>query len=173
MKYIILTLGFIALFYTTYLFTKAKKLVIGQQAPNFTAQALFPDGTTKEIQLSDLVGKNIVLYFYPKDHTPVCTLQAQTFRDEYPNLQKQNIIVLGVSYDSVKKHKTFQCDEHLPYPLISDSTKHISKMYHASGWIMPQRKTILINAQGNIVKIFEKVKVETQIQEITDAFKNA
>ncbi|NBV40680.1 peroxiredoxin [bacterium] len=172
MKYIVLGLSIVALFYTTYLFTKSKKLVVGQKAPDFTAQALYPDGTIKEVTCADFLGKNIVLYFYPKDHTPVCTLQAQTFRDEYPKLEKQNIIVIGVSYDSVKKHKSFQCDEHLPYPLISDDTKKISKLYNASGWIMPQRKTILIDSKGMIVKLFEKVKVETQIQDILEAFKH-
>lgn len=146
----------------------------GEQAPNFKATALLPDGTVQPIELKNYLGKNVVLYFYPMDNSPGCTKKAQLFRDEINNLKKHNIIVIGVSCDSIKSHKKFQAKYNLPYTLVSDSRikRTLSKMYGAAGFLYSQRKTFLIDEQGKVIKIFTTMKIEDQLQEILKEFKN-
>lgn len=150
----------------------AEAPTINQQAPNFTGTALLPDGTVQQIELKDYLGKRVVLYFYPMDNSPGCTKKAQQFRDDIQKLKAKNIIVIGVSCDSIQSHKKFQEQYNLPYTLVSDSRWHrtISKMYGAAGFFYSQRKTFLIDEQGKIIKIFTTMNIIDQIKEIIDTF---
>jgi len=141
-----------------------------EPAKNFTTNALFPNGIIKNISLSDYHGQKIILYFYPKNGTPGCTKQAKIFRDNFKKLQDNGVIVIGVSYDSLTSHKKFQQKHQLPFILVCDDTKEISKKYGSDGWFFPSRKTILIDEKGNIVKRFESVDITNQINDILKAF---
>src|ERR1700754_1795900 len=98
---------------------------VGAKAPDFTV--LTDEG--KEVSLSDYKGKNVVLYFYPKDDTPGCTIEACSFRDNLPRFGDLNAVILGVSADSVKKHTNFKAKYKLPFTLLADTEKEISKAY--------------------------------------------
>jgi len=158
---------------TLFIVNIAVSLDVNQQAPNFIATALLPDGSVKVIELKDYLGQKVVLYFYPMDQSPGCSKKAQVFRDEINNLKKHNIIVIGVSCDSIKSHKNFQHKYNIPYTLVSDSRlkRSLSKLYGASGFLYSQRKTVLIDERGKIVKIFTTMKIEEQLKEILNTFK--
>ncbi|OGB86521.1 hypothetical protein A3J41_02640 [candidate division TM6 bacterium RIFCSPHIGHO2_12_FULL_38_8] len=152
---------------------QAKNKILGKQAPDFTATTLFPDGSVKDFHLHDHMGKKIVLYFYPMDNTPGCTKQAQNFRDGIAKLDKQGISLVGISCNSIESHKRFQKKYNLPYPLVSDSRLHrsIGKKYPGTvSFGCYKRKTFLINKQGCVFKIFDKVNIENQIEDILKAF---
>jgi len=97
----------------------------GQKAPDFTAK----DQNGKNISLSDFLGKDVILYFYPKDDTPGCTAEACSFRDNYQSLLSKGFEVLGVSADDEKSHQKFITKYSLPFPLISDTDKNIVESY--------------------------------------------
>lgn len=134
-------------------------LNIGQEAPDFCLQS----DTGAWVKLSDYKGKNIVLYFYPKDNTPGCTQQACSFIKVQPEYEQHDIIVLGVNYDTVKSHKKFKDRHKLPYLLLSDTTKKVAKLYGAYTGIQhelfPRRITFLIDMRGIIVRIIENVTI--------------
>lgn len=146
--------------------------LLDKPAPLFKGQAVFPDGSVGYIDLEDYIGLDIVIYFYPMDNSPGCTIQAKKFRDEIGRLQKKNVMVIGISNDSIKSHKKFQKALALPYPLISDSKnkKSIAKKYHATGFLIGKRITFLINQDGIIFKIFDKVDIKNQVDDILNAF---
>lgn len=150
----------------------ASQKLVGKAAPLFTGKAVFPDNSVHDFRLKDYVGHNIVLYFYPMDNTPGCTLQAKTFRDDIAKFQEQKIIVIGVSCDSITSHQAFQKKYNLPFYLISDSRwwRTISKLYGAAGFLYSKRKTFLINKKGNVFKVFENVNMQTQTCEILESF---
>ena len=139
------------------------KLQEGNIAPDFNAAST----TGQTIQLKNYRGqKNVVLYFYPKDDTPGCTVEACGFRDSSKAIEKQGAVVLGVSADRVSDHEKFIKKFNLPFPLLSDETKTMCQDY---GVIAPKsmfgkkylgivRTTFVINKEGRIAKIFEKVK---------------
>jgi thioredoxin-dependent peroxiredoxin len=101
------------------------ELKVGDPAPNFEAQN--QEGET--VRLSDLQGKRVVLYFYPKDNTPGCTTQACGFRDHYPAFGEKNAVVLGVSPDSAKSHQKFQAKFSLPFPLLVDTDHQLAEQF--------------------------------------------
>lgn len=151
-------------------------LTTGDQAPNFTT----PSSTGKNISLKDFQGqKNIVLYFYPKDDTPGCTVQACGFRDEIKAIEKLNAVVLGVSPDSLKSHDKFISKFKLPYILLSDEDKKLCQDYgvwveksmYGRKYLGVARTTFIIDKKGKIAKIFEKVKPEGHNQEVIEALK--
>jgi len=133
------------------------QIKIGDLAPNF--KLLDQDG--KMHDLKDYQGRNVVLYFYPKDFTPGCTQQACSLRDINKELINKNTVVLGISYDSKKKHDGFSKKHKLNFPLLSDSDKSISKLYESEGWLFPKRKTFIINNRGKIVHIIDPVNIIT------------
>jgi peroxiredoxin Q/BCP len=147
----------------------------GQKAPTFTL--LNDEG--KPVSLSDFKGKPVVLYFYPKDDTPGCTLEACNFRDEAADFKKHGAVILGVSPDSPESHKKFKNKFSLNFPLLSDSDKKVVEAYgvwkeksmYGRNYMGVERTTFLIDAQGNIKKIFPKVKVPDHAQEILAALK--
>ena len=146
------------------------KLKIGDKAPQF----LLTDQNGKEHKLSDYKGKWILLYFYPKDDTPGCTKEACTIRDSYSYFKKNEVVVLGVSTDSVIKHKKFEEKYSLPFTLLSDEEKKVVNLYGVWGkkkfmgkeYMGTSRNSFLIDTSQNIVKIYEKVKPEEHAQEV-------
>lgn len=141
----------------------------GTAAPNFTAQTT----SGKTVHLADFRGKKLVLYFYPKDDTPGCTVEACGLRDEYQKIREQGAEVLGVSVDSTESHQKFTEKFHLPFPLLADTEKTVSKAYgvlndKASA---SRRVTFLIDERGKIIKTFQTVKPAEHPQEILDALK--
>ncbi|MBV8661359.1 MAG: peroxiredoxin [Candidatus Dependentiae bacterium] len=150
---------------------QASQKLVGKPAPVFCNQAVYPDGSVKDFDLKNFIGQNIVLYFYPMDNTPGCTIQAKKFRDEIDRLKAENIMVVGISTDSVQSHKNFQKKLALPYPLIADTGKNsISKMYKTNGIFFGKRETFLINKKGIIFKVFDHVDIKNQIDDILEAF---
>ena len=135
----------------------------GDKAPAFTLKS----DNGEKISLSTLKGKKIILYFYPKDNTPGCTTQACEYRDLQNDFKKSNVVVLGVSKDSLESHKKFRKDHKLNFPLLSDPDLNVHKAYGAFGnkmlygktFLGVIRTTVVINGKGNIVSI-GKVKAK-------------
>ncbi|MBI4080526.1 MAG: thioredoxin-dependent thiol peroxidase [Candidatus Levybacteria bacterium] len=138
--------------------------------PNFS----LPDQTGKLHSFSDYKGRWLVVYFYPKDDTPTCTKEACSFRDAIDILTEQHIAVLGISKDSIKSHKKFADKYHLPFPLLSDESKETIKAFGAWGKkrFMGRefegilRKTYLIDPNGEIKKVYEKIDPINQPQDV-------
>jgi thioredoxin-dependent peroxiredoxin len=101
----------------------------GKKAPNFTLE----DGTGKRVSLGDFKGKNVVVYFYPKDDTPGCTKEACGFRDLWKDLQRAGVVILGVSADKADSHKKFSAKYKLPFPLLSDPDRKLMQAWGAYG----------------------------------------
>jgi len=145
-------------------------LTAGQPAPDFTAQ----DQNGNTIRLSDFKGKKVALYFYPKDDTPGCTAQACNLRDNYENLLAQGIQVIGVSIDSVASHKKFVDKYSLPFPLVADPDQNIVQAYgvwkeknmYGKKYMGTARETFLIDAEGNLEKIIQKVKTDAHADQL-------
>jgi peroxiredoxin Q/BCP len=151
--------------------THAKKDESMKQAPAFT----LPDENGTMHSLSDYAGQKVVLYFYPKDESPTCTAQACSIRDDFNMYKDHGIIVLGVSADTIESHKKFKEHHHLPFPLLADVDGAVAKAYGAKGGLLgfvgrSQRKTYLINEQGELVKLIDDVNVATQGQDILAGF---
>ena len=160
------------LIFSNFLQARKPKLV-GKPAPNFTAQAVFPDGMIQSFNLNDYIGKtDIALYFYPFDSTPTCSKQAESFKNGFNRLQENGIMVVGVSCDAPASHKRFIKKLNLPFPLVSDTRikRDISSKYGTVGLFHSKRRTFLINKKGIIVKVFNDVSVDTQIDDILMGF---
>lgn len=137
-----------------------KILNVEDQAPSF--QAL--DQNNKIHNLVDYFGQWLLLYFYPKDNTPGCTKEACAIRDSYDDFKKIKAQVLGVSTDSIKSHINFATKLNLPFPILSDPDKKISKAYNSLG--LNRRKSYLINPEGKIARIYLKVMPEDHAKEV-------
>jgi len=142
----------------------------GQAAPDFTLQS--SGGGT--ISLKDFRGKNVVLYFYPKDMTPGCTTEACDFRDYHPEFAKLDTVVLGISPDDVKSHDKFTAKHELPFPLLADPDHQVAEAYGV--WVLKkmygreymgiERTTFLIDREGTVANVWRKVKVKGHVQEV-------
>ena len=151
-------------------------LKIGDKAPDF--ELLDQEG--KSIKLSGLNGRKVVLYFYPRDDTSGCTKEACSFRDNFSALKKLNVEVLGVSNDNQKSHKKFSEKFNLPFRLLCDVDKEVSRkygVYELKNFMGKEyygivRSTFLIDEKGKIRQIFYKVNPENHVNEITDELKN-
>jgi peroxiredoxin Q/BCP len=136
-------------------------LKVGELVPNFT----LVDQDEKSHTLSQYRGKKVVLYFYPKDMTPGCTVQAQGMRDSMNDLEAKGIVVLGVSVDDVKSHKKFVEKHNLNFPLLADTEKTVVQAYgvwkeksmFGKKYMGIQRDTFLIDEEGKLIQHFEKV----------------
>ncbi len=145
---------------------------LNQIVPEFTAEA-----TGKPFRLSDYRGKNLVLYFYPKDNTPGCTTESIDFRDRYAEFQKAGAAIVGVSRDSLRSHENFARKLDLPFPLISDPEEalcnrfNVMKTKNRYGKIGRgiERSTFIIDRAGQLVKEWRGVKVSGHIEEILEA----
>jgi peroxiredoxin Q/BCP len=144
-------------------------------APDFA----LPDQNGTIRKLSDYLGKRVVLYFYPKDFTSGCTLEASNFRDDFTEYQKAGAVILGISPDSSKSHTSF-CDQYsLPFTLLADEDHHVCELYGVWGrksmygkeYEGVLRTTFLIDAKGVIEKVFEKVKPVDHSKEVLTALK--
>ena len=135
----------------------------GAVVPNFKAKTQSGDS----FELSDYLGKPLVIYFYPKDNTPGCTTQACSFRDQYQDFQDLGAEVIGISGDSEASHDKFAQKHKLPFILLSDSTKKIRKLFgvptHFFG-LMPGRVTYIIDKQGKVVSVFDSIKANVHIE---------
>ena len=152
----------------------ATQLTEGQKAPAIKGK----DQNGKPVSLTDFKGKKVVLYFYPEDDTPTCTIQACNLRDNFSLLKKQGFIVLGVSPDEEKKHKKFEAKYDLPFTLIADADHTIIDKYGVWGqkqlygrtYMGLHRTTFLIDEKGIIRKIFLKPKSKQHTEEILIAW---
>lgn len=144
----------------------------GDIAPDFTAK----DQNGNDVTLSGFKGKNVILYFYPKDDTPGCTLEACSFRDNYQSLVGQGFEVIGVSTDDEKSHKKFEKKFNLPFTLIADNDKKIVEEYgvwieksmYGKTYMGTARTTFIINGQGVIQNIITKVDNQNATQQVLD-----
>ena len=150
-------------------------VTIGKKVAEFTV----PATGDKTLSLSDFKDKNLVIYFYPKDSTPGCTLEGQNFRDLYPEFQAANTGILGVSRDSLKRHENFKCKQEFPFDLLSDEDEalcnqfdviHEKNMYGRKvlGIV---RSTFLIDGKGVLRAEWRKVRVKGHVDEVLDAVK--
>ena len=139
-------------------------LEVGDKAPEF--EALNQDGV--KVALKDFIGKNVVLYFYPKDNTPGCTTEACEFSENYDQFIKNDTVIIDVSPDSVKSHVGFIAKQNLKHILLSDEDKEISKLYgvwqvkknYGKEYLGIVRSTFVIGKDGKIVKIYKSVKAK-------------
>jgi peroxiredoxin Q/BCP len=141
----------------------AAAVTVGKAPPDFSAKA--HDGT--DLKLSALKGKQVVLYFYPKDETPGCTKEACAFRDAWKELEKKGIVLIGISTDNAESHKAFAKHHELPFHLVSDETGTIAKSFgvpNRGGFL--GRQTFVIGADGNVKKIYRDVDVTKHAAEI-------
>jgi thioredoxin-dependent peroxiredoxin len=147
----------------------------GDDAPDFTTR----DENGDQVRLSDLRGQKVALYFYPKDDTPGCTKEACSFRDNYSAVEEAGVKVLGVSLDDEASHQAFISKYDLPFTLLSDTDRSVSEAYGVYGeqtwgdrkYMGLARKTFLIDEEGKIKKIFDKVNVESHADEVLEGFR--
>lgn len=151
------------------------KMTTGSIAPQFT----LPDSNGNMVSLSDFKGRKVVLYFYPKDNTPGCTQQACAFAENYAGFREKNIVVIGISKDSAASHKKFAEKYNLPFILLSDPELCAIKSYgvwqekklYGKTSMGVVRTTFIINEDGIIEKIMEKVNPATNASDILEALK--
>jgi len=154
---------------------KKQNLKIGDNAPDFC----MPNQDAENICLKDYNGKNVILYFYPKDNTPGCSLEAMMFTKYKPEFEKHNTLVLGVSKDSCESHKKFIEKKNLNLTLIADTNKETQNKYGV--WQLKKfmgkefmgtvRTTFLIDKNGKIKNIWDKVKVKGHAEDVLDQVK--
>lgn len=143
---------------------------IGNKVPDFELAAT----GGKVIKLSDLKGRKLVLYFYPKDNTPGCTTEGQAFRDHYSEFQNLNTEILGVSRDSVKMHEGFKCKQAFPFELLSDQDEELCqifdviKMKNMYGKSVRgiERSTFVLDEHGVLIHEWRKVQVKEHVSEV-------
>ena len=146
---------------------------IGKKVNNFSR----PATSGKTISLSSLKGKNVVLYFYPKDSTPGCTTEGQNFRDLYDEFKQANTEILGVSRDSLKRHENFKSKQQFPFELLADEDESLCQLFdviklkklYGREYMGIDRSTFLINAAGKLVQEWRNVKVKGHAEEVLAA----
>lgn len=145
-------------------------LQVGDQAPEFTLES----DQEKSVSLKDLRGKQVVIYFYPKDNTPGCTREACDFRDQFSVFKKQGVEVFGISKDSAKTHAKFKTKHELPFTLLVDPDADVCEAYgvinkksmFGKTFLGITRSTFLIDEKGKIKAIWRKVKVTGHVEQI-------
>ncbi|GJL68471.1 MAG: hypothetical protein NPIRA06_11060 [Nitrospirales bacterium] len=153
----------------------SRELQVGDPAPAFS----LPDDTGNIVNSSELRGKKVVVYFYPKDDTPGCTTEACSFRDGIQELRKSGAVVFGVSADSVSSHRKFSDKFQLNFPLLSDESKAMIQAYgvwkeksmYGRKYMGIERTTVVIDEDGTIRNIFPKVKVNGHFSEVLEALR--
>ena len=151
------------------------KSLLGKKSPKFKAECT----TNKILTNEDFIGKNLVIYFYPKDSTPGCTTEGQEFRDKYNIFKKYNTDIIGVSRDSIKSHENFKLKQSFPFELLSDSDEKVCKAFdvmklksmYGREYIGVDRSTFLINENGKVVREWRSVKVKGHVDEVLEAVK--
>ena len=148
-------------------------LKVGDKAPEFT----LPSDSGETVKLSDFRGSKVVLYFYPKDDTKGCTIEACELRDRTPEIEERDAVVLGVSPDGVKSHQKFKTKYELPFTLLADEDHAVADAYGAWGekkmygrtYEGILRKTFIIDEEGRIERAFEKVRPKGHGDEVVEA----
>ena len=151
--------------------SEENKLKVGDNAPDFIIHQV-------KKKLSDFQGKNVVIYFYPRDFTPGCTVEAEEFSIEYPKYKEKKIEIIGVSPDDEKSHNKFKDKINIPFLLASDTNNQISKLYGVyvlkkfmgKEYLGVERSTFLVDKKGIIRKIFRKVKPKGHSLEVLEFF---
>lgn len=152
------------------------ELAVGDKAPEFS----LPDETGQTVSLKTFRGRQVVLYFYPKDDTPGCTKEACGFRDSMTPILKSGSAVVGVSLDGGESHRRFIAKHQLPFPLLSDEDARVAKayevykeksMYGRKFWGI-ERSTFVIDGTGTMKALFRKVKVDGHVDEVLAALKS-
>jgi len=148
---------------------------INKKVPAFTAEAT----GDQKLSLKDFKGKNLVIYFYPKDNTPGCTQEGQDFRDNYSKFKRAKTVVLGVSRDSVKVHTNFKAKHEFPFELLSDPEEELCKLFdviqlkknYGREYMGIVRSTFLIDSKGVLREEWRGVKVKGHVEEVLAATK--
>ena len=151
------------------------KSLIGKNCPKFKAEST----SNKILSNDDFAGKNLVIYFYPKDSTPGCTTEGQEFRDKYKIFKKYNTDIIGISRDSIKSHENFKLKQSFPFELLSDSDEKVCKAFgvmklksmYGREYIGVDRSTFIINDKGKVVREWRSVKVKGHVDEVLEAIK--
>ncbi len=151
------------------------KIAVGKAVPDFE----LPATGGKNIRLSELKGRNVVMYFYPKDNTPGCTLEGRDFRDLHAKFKRANTVVLGISRDSVKSHEGFKGKQDYPFDLLADENERACKLFdviklknmYGKEVLGVERSTFLLDAKGVLRQEWRKVKVEGHAAEVLEAVK--
>jgi peroxiredoxin Q/BCP len=149
---------------------------IGEKVANFS----LPATGDKTLTLADFKGKNLIIYFYPKDNTPGCTLEGQNFRDLYKEFQKSGTEILGVSRDSLKAHENFKAKQQFPFDLLSDADEKLCKQFdviHEKNMYGRKvmgivRSTFLIDGAGILRQEWRKVRVKGHVEEVLEAVRS-
>ena len=149
-----------------------KHLKVGDQAPDFSVK----DQSGNEIKLSDYEGKRVVIYFYPKDNTPGCTLEGQQFRDNIAEFDAKNTLIIGVSRDSVRVHEGFKEKHAFPFDLLSDKDETVCQLFgviqlkknYGREYMGIVRSTFLIDENGILRQEWRNVKVKTHLEEVLE-----
>ncbi|MBN6187919.1 thioredoxin-dependent thiol peroxidase [Aneurinibacillus sp. BA2021] len=142
---------------------------VGQEAPDFT----LPASNGEQVSLHDFRGKNVVLYFYPKDNTPGCTRESCDFRDKTEDFTAANTVIIGISKDDLKSHDKFIQKYNLPFLLLSDTEAEAATLYgvyklkknFGKEYMGIERSTFIIDKDGRLVKEYRKVKVDGHVEE--------
>jgi len=150
-------------------------VTLDQPVPDFTAQAT----SETEVRLSDLKGKNVVIYFYPKDSTPGCTTEGQNFRDLYEEFQALDTEIFGVSRDKIRSHENFKAKQAFPFELITDPEEELCKLFdviklkkmYGRESLGVERSTFLIDKEGVLRQEWRKVKVKEHVDAVLEAVK--
>ena len=151
-------------------------LNIGDEAPDFS----LPSDHNTTIRLSELRGKKVLLYFYPKDNTPGCTREACDFRDAHTDFARNDIVILGVSKDTTTRHQKFKTQYQLPFTLLTDANADVCESYgvinkkslFGKTFLGITRSTFLIDEHGKISALWRKVKVSDHIQQVLEAIQS-
>ena len=151
------------------------KQLEGKKCPDFSGDCT----SNKTLSFDDFKGKNLVIYFYPKDSTPGCTTEGQDFRDNYKEFQKYNTEILGVSRDSVKSHENFKQKQSFPFELLSDPDEKMCnsfdvmklKSMYGKEYVGVDRSTFLISSDGKVAREWRSVKVKGHVLEVLEAVK--
>ena len=150
--------------------------LLNKKVPNFEQEAT----NNKTVSSSNIKGKNTVLFFYPKDNTPGCTLEGQDFRDSYPEFKNLNTEIYGISRESIKSHENFKNKQSFPFELISDPDELMCKAFdvmklksmYGREYMGIERSTFLVNAEGVIVCEWRNVKVKGHVEEVLEKVKS-
>ena len=149
------------------------KVKVGKKVPDFT----LPATGDQDISLSDFKGKNVVVYFYPKDSTSGCTTEGQNFRDKIATFRRRKTAILGVSRDSIKSHQNFKEKQAFPFELLSDADEKLCKLFdvikeknmYGRKVLGIERSTFLIDGKGVLRQEWRKVKVKGHVEEVLEA----
>jgi len=151
------------------------QVAVGKKVPDFS----LPATGDKTVRLKDLRGKNVVIYFYPKDSTPGCTTEGRDFSENHRKFSRAGTVILGVSRDSLKSHENFKAKQEFPFDLLSDADEKVCKIFdvikeknmYGRKVLGIERSTFLIDQEGRLNREWRKVRVKGHVDEVLDAAK--